>query len=59
MTNRGRPLPFNIREQIREYRHDLRFSERRTANLLSLHRNTVKKYSQQVCTTGKSTERNM
>lgn len=50
MAIRGRPLPIPIRQQIREYR-EKRISERRTAILLGIHRDTVRKYLKQVCTT--------
>lgn len=44
MAQSGKPLPMVIRQTIREYLFDRRFSERRTAALLDLHRNTVRKY---------------
>jgi DNA-binding protein Fis len=42
MAEQGKPLPIPLRQQIREYR-EKRISERRTALLLGLHRDTVRK----------------
>lgn len=50
MADRGKPIPIPLRQQIREYRAK-RISERRISLLLRLHRNTVRKYLKQVCTT--------
>lgn len=47
MASRGKPLPFAVREQIKDYRRR-RISERRIAILLGLHRATVRKYSKNV-----------
>lgn len=44
MAERGRPLPLAVRLRLREYLFERRLSERRTALLLAISRNTVKKY---------------
>lgn len=44
MADRGRPIPFSIRQQIAAHVCERRISERRTARLLDISRNTVRKY---------------
>lgn len=43
MANRGRPLPFSMRQDIKRCLEH--YSIRRTAKILEVSRNTVRKYS--------------
>lgn len=45
MANRGRPLPFNLREQIKEQRREA--TVRVTAAMLGVSKTTVQKYGKQ------------